>query len=189
MSDHRQPPPGWYPWSPTLNRYWDGAQWTEDTRPLPWGPAAEQLYLRPQLKWHQRRWVRRGLGFGAFLIVATIVGTIEEQKRSETDLGARQNGSQQEWVEYFERSNDPVDQLNQAVTTELTNTSLTAILEALRQLADSPDAPLNYTVERAIEACESLNTDACARSLDTVADGYNAALTEAEADGLLEVSE
>lgn len=189
MSDEQPPPPGWYPWNPNVSRYWDGVRWTDQTAPIPRGPAAAQPYLRTQPKWHQRRWVRRGLGFGAVLLVGTIASTIEKQERSETDLGPSQNGSQQEWIEYFERSNDAVAQFNEAISGEITNYSLTQILDALNQLSDSPDFPLNYTVDTAIEACESSDPDACVMSLETVADQYNEVLAEAEADGLLEVSE
>lgn len=189
MSNEQPPPPGWYPWSPTLSRYWDGAQWTDQTAPIPWGTATVQPYPHARPKWHNRRWVRSGLGLGAVALVGTVFSTLQEQQRSETDLGSAQSGSQQEWIEYFERSNDAVDQFNEAMSGELTNFSLTQILDALNQLSDSPDSPLNYTVETAIEACGSSDPEACFNSLDTVADQYNEVLAEAEADGLLEVSE
>lgn len=188
MSDEQRPPPGWYPWSTQLSRYWDGSRWTDQTRPLGW-QTTPQAYLRTHSKWHQRRWVRRGLAFGVVLLIGAIGSTIEKQQRSETDLGPSQSGSQQEWIEYFERSNASVGQFNTAIGGEFNHDALTQILDALDQVSDSPDVLLNATVEKAIEACESYDAEACFTNLDAVADRYNAALDEAREDGLIEVSE
>lgn len=43
MADETRAQPGWYPVSPSTQRYWDGNEWTEYEAPLEQAPAPMQL--------------------------------------------------------------------------------------------------------------------------------------------------
>lgn len=180
-----QPKPGWYQVDQFTLRYWDGELWTDRTTPRPFSQA-EQRAMIPR-RWYQRRWGRSLIGLGALLVIGLIGSGIEEERRSNTELGSEQSGSQQEWIDYFERSNELIGRMNDVAESEFTASGLDAMTAALELLRGSPDPALNRTIEEAILTCNANMPAECMAAYGEAADQYNAALEEAADDGLLDI--
>lgn len=179
-------PAGWYEVVPQLHQFWDGSRWVG--KPVPEHELRlNQTSARETPGSRQRSLVRRLLILGAMIALGLGVNFTQTKLRSETPLGAEQEGSQQAWLDYFERSGKSVNTFNEMLASEFTVSSFTAALDALREMNDSPDATLNRTIDAAIAACESGDVNGCTDGLDATADEYNRVLTQAAEEGLIEV--
>lgn len=73
----RQAPPGWYPYDPGRQRYWDGAAWTEHYAPLVAQPQVRPLYKTS----HGFHLVMSIITLGLWLPVWLLVGIYNSSKQ------------------------------------------------------------------------------------------------------------
>lgn len=177
-------PPGWYHLDAHTIRYWNGETWVGDSRPVPRERGRPLPYDRSPKK---RNWW--GIALLVLVGISVLGGVAEGLERRTTDLGEGREGTQQEWIDYFDSVDASVDTINRQLSGTATTVSLARIVTALKQLGDSPDEVLNRSVGEAVDACESADAVGCVRTLSRVADEYNAALQSAEKQGLIMVKD
>ena len=130
-----------------------------------------------------------GIALLVLVGISILGGIMEGLERRTTDLGEGREGTQQEWIDYFDSVDASIDTINRQLSSTATTVSLARTLTAVKQLGDSPDEALNRSVRMAVDACESADALRCVQALGRLADAYNAALPSAEKQGLIEVKE
>lgn len=177
-------PPGWYHLDAHRIRYWNGDRWVGDPSAVPQGVGR---LLPPGRPPKRRNWW--GIALLVVVGLSVLGGIVEGLERRTSDLGDGREGTQQEWIDYFDSADASVATLNRQISGSATTASIAQAVAALERLSDSPDEALNRSVSAAIEACGSDDVLRCAQALDRVADAYNAALRSAEEQGLVDVKD